>query len=154
MNKTHTIPIARVHERVTVGLIGSGNMANAIVAGFLKSGKKPNEIVVSGRNLKSLVFFADKFGVQTADRNEDCINQSDILIIAVKPQDFPEIVHVLRQKTNPDTIVISIMAGISIEQITNATGISKVVRVMPNIAVRHCKGILVWAASPNILGDE
>lgn len=138
-----------------LGIIGSGNMANAIVRGLLDSKTiSRDQIIVSGRNQTSLNSFKEKFGAKVTSNNAECITQSDVVMLAVKPQDFPQVVPTLRSNIKPSKIVVSVMAGISIETIQKTTGINKIVRVMPTIAVSRCQGVLVWAKSSSLDVDE
>ena len=130
-------------------------MAAAIVRGLLDSKAiGPSQIIVSGRNQASLNSFKEKFNVTITHDNSESISRSDIVALAVKPQDFSQVVPMLRSNIKQNQIVLSVMAGISIETVQKATSAQKVVRVMPTIAVSHRKGVLVWANSPSLTDDE
>ncbi len=68
------------------------------------------------------------------------IEDSDVIILAVKPQDFGALLNEIKE-TAAGKLVISIAAGLPTSYIENILGNSKVVRVMPNLGVRICKGV-------------
>ena len=78
------------------------------------------------------------------------INDSKYIWICVKPQLFNEISTELKKILTPDHVIISIMAGITKNQIIKQTEHSKVIRIMPNTPAQISKGISVWNATNNI----
>lgn len=76
--------------------------------------------------------------------------ESDILIIAVKPQDFKQLASQIEPFLNSEHIVLSVMAGISIDTMRKDLGISKIVRSMPNIPTQIGEGITVFCASTSV----
>ena len=76
--------------------------------------------------------------------------ESDILILAVKPQDFKQLASEIRGFLNQEHVVLSVMAGISIETMQQELGVSKVVRSMPNIPTQIGEGMTVFCASNTV----
>lgn len=111
--------------RKKIGIIGCGNMGSAI-AGRIKE--------------KYCVYVFDKdenkirglSGIIAADNPEDLINKTDVVILAVKPQDFDAILNEIKD-TIDDKLIISIAAGIATKDIENSLGKVRVIRGMPNI---------------------
>jgi pyrroline-5-carboxylate reductase len=77
----------------------------------------------------------------------DFISNADIIIIAVKPQDFSALSDSIKKFTKPDQLVLSIMAGIRIQSIIDSIGTKKVVRSMPNLPTQIGMGMTVFTAS-------
>lgn len=75
------------------------------------------------------------------------IFESDILILAVKPQDFKQLASEIKPFLNPEHVVLSVMAGISIEMMQNELNVAKIVRSMPNIPTQIGEGMTVFCAS-------
>jgi len=75
----------------------------------------------------------------------EVLPDADIIIFAVKPQDFTELKLDL-----PDKLIISIMAGISIEKIKAITSSKKIVRSMPNLPLQVKAGLTAWLATPEV----
>jgi pyrroline-5-carboxylate reductase len=78
------------------------------------------------------------------------ISSADIIIIAVKPQDFTQLSASIKTFTNSDQLVLSIMAGIKIEQIARSLGTNKIIRSMPNLPTQLGMGMTVFTASNEI----
>jgi pyrroline-5-carboxylate reductase len=119
--------------RKTVGIIGFGNMGQAI-AERIKS------------KYKVLVFDADKNktknprGINIADNSVDLVNKVEIIILAVKPQDFDVVLNEIKGHLN-DQLIISIAAGITTRYIEKFLGAQRVIRVMPNLPAKVEKGM-------------
>ena len=72
-----------------LGIIGAGNMANAIVKGIIKSKiYDKSEIIISDINEIQRKKIEDDFGIKTTDNNEELAQKSDVILFAVKPQYF------------------------------------------------------------------
>ena len=115
-----------------IGFIGAGNMAEAIIAGLLKSkGAVPSDILISDVLKPRLDALQKKYGVIPAASNRAAITNSEAIILAVKPKDacfVKETLSVIR----PSSFVISIMAGITTGFFEDGKVKIPVVRVMPN----------------------
>lgn len=117
-------------NRVKLGVIGGGFMAQAIVQGAIGKGfLAADEIVVAEPDAARRAFFAD-LGVSVTE-DDALAAQAEYLLLAVKPQIFPEVARQLCEKGLP--VLISIMAGKTKAAIKRATGAEKVARIMPNL---------------------
>ena len=90
------------------------------------------------------------FGIDTSNfytEPNPNIFESDILILAVKPQDFKQLASEIKSFLNPEHVVLSVMAGISIEMMQKQLGVTKIVRSMPNIPTQIGEGMTVFCAS-------
>ena len=115
-----------------ITFIGAGNMAEAIVAGMLKQNLiAPANLYVTDISEARLLQLKEKYGVSTSLENASTASASRVVILAVKPQVFPEVWEEIADRLQPDTLVISIMAGIPTQKISGDQPI-RVVRVMPN----------------------
>ena len=115
-----------------ITFIGAGNMAEAIVAGIVKHNMvNAADIFVTDISEDRLIHFSMKYDVSTSDDNPIAVEQADVVVLAVKPQVFPEIWPEIETALKPDALVVSIMAGIPSAKIANGKPI-RVVRVMPN----------------------
>lgn len=116
--------------------VGAGAMAEAVLAGMLnKRIVKPGAVCITNRSdrfrLDELVY---NFGIQAnADQKERSILEADILILAMKPKDMLSALKEIRGLTNPNQLMISIVAGITTSFITTLLGHdAPVIRTMPN----------------------
>jgi len=131
----------------TLGIIGAGNMAEAIVRGAIEAGMiEPSAVVAADPSAERRNVFAS-FGVATTQNASEVLAVCDRLLLAVKPQVFGEIAPVLGHLPN-DRVVISIMAGVRHAKLAAATSPNQpVIRVMPNTPL--LVGLGMSALSPN-----
>jgi len=119
-----------------IAILGSGNIGSAIAKGFILSAIiKPEQIILTRRNTKLLTAF-EKKGCMVINNNCQAVKKSEIIIIAVPPQQTKE----LLQEINSDLItkkhiIISLVSGVTTNEILRLIKKQiQVVRVMPNIA--------------------
>lgn len=117
----------------TIGFIGAGNMAEALINGLISSHTVlPGSVVACDRNLERLAVIVEGYKIKGVNSNEEVARDSDIIIIAVKPQDIVSALAEIRQEVR-NKLVISIAAGIKTGTITDTLLTSaRVVRAMPN----------------------
>lgn len=117
-----------------LGMIGCGNMARAMLKGILEKGLyEGGQVIVSRRSEKALKEIASSLSVQTTNDNKKVAKEADILILAVKPAQFPGVISEIRDVVKEDTLIISIAAGQTIAGIEEMFGRDiKLVRTMPN----------------------
>ena len=117
----------------TIGFVGAGNMAEALIKGILTAKLySPENIFVSDIRPERLEFLVKEYGVQPAYSNAALAAAVNILVLSVKPQNMAEALQSIKDAVGADTLVISIAAGIKIANITAVLGDVAVVRVMPN----------------------
>lgn len=116
-----------------IGFIGAGNMAEALINGLLSSHTLlPGSIMVSDRNLERLAVVAEGYKVKAVNSNVEAVSGSDIVILAVKPQDIPSVLAEVGEAIK-DKLIISIAAGIKTSTILEMLSRpARVVRAMPN----------------------
>jgi pyrroline-5-carboxylate reductase len=131
-----------------LGVIGAGNMAEAIVRGVLKSGQlQAGQIIASDPTPQRRELFQNELGVRTAPGNREVAAGSAMLLLSVKPQTCKTILQEISDATPADTLVISIMAGISSKFIESSLGgmRRRVVRTMPNTPMLVGQGMAAIA---------
>jgi pyrroline-5-carboxylate reductase len=112
--------------------IGAGNMSEAILAGVIKQGVLAAEQIRVSDPLDSRrEHMQTTYGVVAMSNNEEAVAEADVVMLAVKPQVFPEVWSSLKEQLPVSCLVVSIMAGISAVSIENGSAL-RVVRVMPN----------------------
>lgn len=132
-------------------VIGAGNMGLTYAEGMSKSKllKKRNIMVLdsSEEKLKEV----DKISHFDAFLElEDCVLKADIIFIAVKPYHAEKLFNRIHPLVKPEQILISIMAGISIDSIKELTGLTKIVRAMPNLPAKVGEGLTAFMASAEV----
>lgn len=117
----------------TIGFVGSGNMAEALIKGVINAKAcKPENILISDVRAERLSFIAEKYDVIAVKSNAGLAAKADVLVLSVKPQNMTEALQSIKGSVRPGVLVISIAAGIKVAKITGALGDIAVVRVMPN----------------------
>ncbi|KAF0696295.1 Aste57867_12928 [Aphanomyces stellatus] len=135
--------------------IGGGNMAEAIISGILAQELlSPKNIMVSAPTKATRDKFERMF-IPTADKNKKALADADVVVVAVKPQVLPQIYPDMLEYMNPNTLVISIAAGVTIDEFKAVLGPEAcVVRSMPNTPAMIGEGITVWAQSSNVSEEQ
>jgi pyrroline-5-carboxylate reductase len=117
----------------TIGFIGGGNMAEALIKGLLAGGTPANSLIVAEPHAKRRTHLAEQFGVKCAEDNSEVVTDCDVIILAIKPQVADKVLRGIGIASAAGKLVISIMAGVKIAAIEGALPREvRVVRVMPN----------------------
>lgn len=138
-----------------VGIVGVGNMGESILKALLKKGLDKNSISFAEAKKDRAQFIAKTYGVAQVKKIADLGKGSDFVIIAVKPQDAAKILPDIASTIKDSAILISIMAGTTISKIMLLTGRSaRIVRMMPNIAIKVNQGVIGITATADITPGE
>ena len=117
------------------GFIGLGNMASAIIHGMITSDQfAPTDVYGINRSSEKTTKLVIKYAIQAASSIEQLMQEVDVIIIAVKPQMFEDVIPTIQQHLTDNHVIISIAAGKSLEYLHDQLGQSTpIFRVMPNI---------------------
>lgn len=117
-----------------IGIIGCGNMGSAIARGILSKKVLPfNNIYVSDKDSSKTKALHKEFGIRVGT-NQEVLKKVNIIILAVKPQDFKNLLKVIRDEIDGSKQIVSVMAGVSISKIGSLIGKKvAVTRAMPNM---------------------
>jgi pyrroline-5-carboxylate reductase len=118
----------------TLVSLGGGNMAEALVRGWLDQGVvEPQAVLVSDPDISRRTLFQEVYGVSVTDDNADAVKDAAVVLAAVKPQIMLEVLTNLRDVLPRDACVISIAAGIRTTSLEGCLHPGQpVIRVMPN----------------------
>ena len=131
-----------------ITFIGFGNMGSAIYNGMQKS-KLTNEVLIVDMDEKKLLDLKNT-SVTFLNKIEEKISDSKLIWLCVKPQSFNEITKDLIKFCTNNQTLVSIMAGVTINQIKKETEMEKIVRVMPNTPAQISKGMSVWTNTKEV----
>lgn len=127
----------------TLGILGVGNMGQAIVKALIESDTfAPDRVHFSNRSPGKIEKVKKLYGIQAHTTNEELIDTSDIVIIAVKPQDLEEALEPCRNSFRSDQIVISLAAGVDFKFLRRLIPEGHMTRVMLNTPVFIRKGVV------------
>lgn len=130
-------------------IIGAGVMGNTIIQAFARAELK-YRILICDKDADKLKKIARAHaGIEVTTDSALCAN-ADIVFLAVKPQDFRNIT--LNVKKN--TLICSVMAGVSIATLRRNFGVKKIVRMMPNMAASVGAGFTAWTSAGLIARNE
>ncbi len=120
-------------QKLKIGFIGGGNMAEALIAGLKRSGHAGNNICVSEPQQQRRDYLVEAYGVGCVAQNADAAAYADVLVLAVKPQQMQAALGGLAARLKADATVVSIAAGVTTSSLHAWLGESvNIVRVMPN----------------------
>ncbi|CAN5131366.1 N/A [soil metagenome] len=134
-----------------VTIVGCGNMGLVYARSFLKYNiVRQEELMLVEKNeaRKNELLKMNIGEVVLAD--DPKISESELIILAVKPQDFSELAQQLKKVLKPEIIVLSIMAGIKITQIENLLAHKTIIRAMPNAPVELGMGMTGFSANESV----
>lgn len=128
-----------------IGWIGCGNMARAMIDGVLRANfARADEIYVSARNMEKLSAFAKPRGLNFTHENIRVAKNAELLVLAVKPNSYMDVIAEISKAIRKETIVVSIAPGKTLARLEEAFGVGvpvKIVRTMPNTPVSVGEGM-------------
>lgn len=126
-----------------VGFIGAGNMTHALIKRMIESKElKPEQIFVSNRSPGKLIKLKDLYKINTVDHNEQIIENCDVIILATKPQDLPQVISEMASQFQPEQMVVSLAAGINLKALSRMIPEGRLCRVMPNTPSLIGRGVI------------
>lgn len=120
-----------------IAILGGGNLGRALAMGWVESGYCPaDHIWITRRNADKLTFFADA-GLTVGADNVEAVRGSDVIVLAVQPQQITALADEIRSAIDPDRhSIVSVASGVSIRQLRELLDTrASIVRAMPNTAV-------------------
>jgi pyrroline-5-carboxylate reductase len=137
-----------------LGFIGGGVMGEAIIAGVLNKGvARPGEIAACDIAPARRDHLTKTYGVRVSEDAAAASDSSDIVMLAVKPQEFPIAGRSLAGNLNGKQTVMSIMAGVTMDTLRSTLKHDAVIRAIPNTPAQIGQGMTVWTAS-DAVSDE
>lgn len=112
-----------------IGFLGAGNLASAMIQGFIKKGYQDQLAVASPRSAQAI---AEKFGIEALDA-DTLVTQSDVIILAFLPQQLEEVVAQIGVEKFANKLILSTLGSTTQAQLTATFPQSQVVRTMPNV---------------------
>ncbi|MGF6308096.1 pyrroline-5-carboxylate reductase [Bradyrhizobium sp. i1.8.4] len=136
----------------TIALAGAGKMGGAMLTGWLAQGLAPKQVVVIDPHLSPEISALGARGVRLNPQAKD-LGTVDTLVVAVKPQSFRDAGAALKAFVGPSTLVVSIMAGMTMSALEAVVG-GAVVRAMPNTPAAIGRGITVAVPSKRVTAAQ
>ena len=141
--------------KVKIALIGGGNMGEAMLSAILDKGlSSPQAISVSDINEIRRQHLEQKYGVAVTSDNRLAAEKGEVVVLAIKPQNLTEVMAELGGQLEPTQLVLSIIAGASINTLCLGLKHSRVTRAMPNTPAQIGEGISVWTATAEVTKQQ
>jgi pyrroline-5-carboxylate reductase len=131
-----------------LAFLGAGKMAEAIIGGLPPVNWE--HTAASDYNPSRQEVFKTRFGVRVGSDNTECVEGADAVILAVKPQNVPAVLGGIKGLLGPDCVLVSIVAGVGMEELNEMSGCGSIVRTMPNTPAMIGQGITVWAKTEDV----
>lgn len=134
-----------------IAFIGGGNMGEAIIASLLnKKLCRPADISVVEIIETRRDYLEKKYGITATDNLKNTVNGSDVIVLAVKPQNIDDVLIPLKGVLKPVQLFLSIAAGVRISTIVSRLNHQQVVRSMPNTPAQLGFGMTGWTATKDV----
>lgn len=137
-----------LNERI--GFIGAGQMTTALANGFIRAGLTTADRVLAADVAEDArQRFAAATGASTTADNALVFDRSDLIVLAVKPQQMASVAAALRGKIDPRCLIVSIAAGIRLASLAEWFGEQlRIIRVMPNTPCLIGQGVSAYSLGP------
>jgi pyrroline-5-carboxylate reductase len=121
-------------QRPRVGFLGAGQMASALARGWTSAGLvTPDQGLASDPSPEARARFIDRTGWKAVPSNRDVVVDSDLLVLAIKPQAMSAVIRDVQSLIKPHHLIVSIAAGVTMDRLVEELGKGRrVIRVMPN----------------------
>jgi pyrroline-5-carboxylate reductase len=137
-----------VNNDTKIAFIGPGVMAEAMIAGLIHQNVVSSEsIVVSGPSAARVDELGERYAIRSETDNAVAVEGADVVVLAVKPQRLDHVIDDLEGSVASSALVVSIVAGATIEKIATGLNHEVIVRSMPNTPAQIGEGITVWTAA-------
>jgi pyrroline-5-carboxylate reductase len=136
---------------MNIGFIGGGTMAEAILAGMLGAGiANAGDVMVGEPVPPRRDYLVERYGVGVSGRNDAVVDHSDLVVLAIKPQDLPKVYADVGGSFTPSQSLMSIVAGARMKTLAEGTGHEGIIRVMPNTPAQIGAGMTMWTCAESV----
>jgi pyrroline-5-carboxylate reductase len=133
----------------TIATVGSGVMAEAMIAGLLRGELvSPDQIVASHPRAERRDHLRTEYGIRVVGDNTGAIEGADVVLLGIKPQMLAKVGREIGPALRRGQLVLSVLAGATTAALVGTLGHDQVIRAMPNTPARLGKGVTVWYATP------
>ena len=134
----------------TIATVGSGVMAEAMIAGLLRGTRvEPGQVVASHPRADRRAELERLYGIRTTSSNVEAVAGADVILLAIKPQMLARVGREIGPRLREGQLVLSVIAGATTKALIGFLGHDQVVRSMPNTPARLGRGMTVWYPTPS-----
>jgi pyrroline-5-carboxylate reductase len=139
----------------TIATVGSGVMAEAMIAGLLRGALvEPQRVVASHPRSERRDQLSAAYGIRTVPDNVEAVDGADVILLAVKPQMLERVAREIAPSVRRGQLVLSVIAGATTTAMRALLDHDQIVRSMPNTPARLGRGMTVWYATPETTDEQ
>ena len=136
---------------LNIAIIGAGTMGEAAIGGLLRGELvTPDRILAATPRAERRRELSQRWGIATTDDNREAATWGHVVMLGIKPQMIDQVLPSLKGAFRESDLLLSILAGVRMNQIAAATGHTAIARAMPNTPAQIAQGITVWTASEGL----
>lgn len=151
---TASAPIPIPTDTWNLGFIGAGKMAESIAKGVVQSGLLPAARIRTAHLGPARRTAFQSFGVTVLDHNDQVVEDSDVVVLSVKPQVVKGVVLELKPKLSKKQLLVSVVAGVKLKDLQEWSGHDRFIRVMPNTPAAVGKAASVMSLGTAATEDD
>jgi pyrroline-5-carboxylate reductase len=138
-------------DKSTIATVGSGVMAEAMIAGLLRGERvTPDQVIATHPRPDRRSELISTYGIRTVEDNASAVENADVIVLAIKPQMLARVGREIAPMLGEGKLVISIIAGATSKALSNVLKHRQIVRSMPNTPAQLGRGMTVWYATPEV----
>ncbi len=142
--------MAESKEVCRIAVIGSGVMGGGLASAL----SHHHQVSLYDRNMTRASELAEELGAKASKDIADAVQDVDIILLAVKPQDLPVVAKELFGKIRDDQVLVSILGGVTYEMLKLHFGDAIVLRMMPNVPCFYGEGVITFADTGEFSDEE
>ena len=142
-------------SNATIATVGSGVMAEAMIAGLLRGELvAPDQVVASHPRPERREALERDYGIRTVGSNVEAVQGATVILLGIKPQMLERVGKEIGPTLRRGQLVLSVLAGATTPALRGMLGHDQIVRSMPNTPARLGKGMTVWYATPETTDEQ
>ncbi len=138
----------------SIALVGAGAMGGAMVRGWIEAVRKGGGLTLTVLEPHFDPDLEKELDAVGAVLNPPDSGPVDVVVLAVKPQSFKEAAIEARRFVGPNTLILSVMAGVTMEALVRELGAQRVIRAMPNTPGRIGQGVTAYVAASACTAED
>jgi pyrroline-5-carboxylate reductase len=136
-------------------VLGGGNMGLSYSQSFLRSRiVTADQLMILCRHQEKANLLSQQYDGRFFSDPQHCVADADLLILSVKPQDSAQLFTQIKPFVQPGQVFLSIMAGVTLDTISSALGVDKVIRAMPNLPSQVGAGVTAFSSTDQVTRIE
>ncbi len=138
-----------------IAFVGAGVMGEAMIKGLLHQRSLSRETVIAADpNDERLEHLCREYDVKGTNDNREAVRDAKIVVLSVKPQVMGKVLDELRGSVDNVRLIVSIVAGVPMQMMSDSLRNGRIVRAMPNTPAQIGEGITLWTAAPDVMPEQ